>query len=215
LQAIRGSYAEGAPGPDGFSFLFYQKFWSIIKMDLMAFIRQFEKGNINITRLNYAMIILIPKEKGARSLKKYRPISLINCSFKIFAKALNNMLEIICDRLLAVNQTAFVKDRYILESVVSAHEIIHDAEKYKRKEVILKLDNEKAYDKVCWQFLEEMLQSKGFSPRWIAWVMSPVVGGSICIRLNDVNSPYFKPGKGILCPPAVQSCSGCIYKGFG
>jgi hypothetical protein len=79
------------------------------------------------------MIILIPKEKGARSLKKYRPISLINCSFKIFAKALNNMLEIICDRLLAVNQTAFVKDRYILESVVSAHEIIHDAENIKEK----------------------------------------------------------------------------------
>jgi hypothetical protein len=47
------------------------------------------------------MIILIPKEEGARILKKFRPISLINCSFKIFAKALNNRLEAICERLLA------------------------------------------------------------------------------------------------------------------
>jgi hypothetical protein len=121
LQAIKGSYAEVATGPDGFSFLFYQKFWPIIKMDLMALVRQFEKGEINMARLNYAMIILISKKEEARSLKKFRPISLINYSFKIFSKALNNRLKTICDKLLAHNQTTFVKGRYILESVVSAH----------------------------------------------------------------------------------------------
>jgi hypothetical protein len=197
LQAIKGSYAEGALGSDGFSFLFYQKFWPIIKMDLMALVKQFEKGNINIARLNYAMIILIPKEEEARSLKKYRPISLINCSFKIFAKALNNRLETIYNKLLVANQTAFVKGRYILESVVSAHEIIHEVVKHKKKGVILKLDHEKAYDRVSLLFLEEMLQSKGFGSRWIAWVISLVIGGSICIRVNDVNNPYFRPGKGL------------------
>jgi hypothetical protein len=55
-------------------------------------VKGFEKGEINISRLNYAMIILIPKEEEARSLKKFRPISLINCSFKVFGKALNNRL---------------------------------------------------------------------------------------------------------------------------
>jgi hypothetical protein len=127
LQAINESYAEGASCPDGFSFLFYQKFWPIIKMDLMVVVKKFERGEINIARLNYAMIILIPKEEEARSLKKFRPISLINCSFKIFAKTLNDRLEKICDKLLATNQTAFVKGRYILESVLAAHEIIHVA----------------------------------------------------------------------------------------
>jgi hypothetical protein len=147
-KAIDGSYAEGAPDPDGFSFLFYQKFWPLIKADFMAMIRGFEKGEINITRLNYAMIILLPKYDEARSLKKFRPISLINCSFKIFAKALNNRLEMISDRLLAPNQIAFVKGRYILESVVSTHEIIHEAVKSGQKRIVLKLDYEKAYDRV-------------------------------------------------------------------
>jgi hypothetical protein len=41
-----------------------------------------------------------------------------------------------------------VKDRFILESVVSAHEIIHDVMKNKDKSLVLKLDYEKAYDKV-------------------------------------------------------------------
>jgi hypothetical protein len=75
------------------------------------------------------MIILIPKEEEARILKKFRPISLINCSFKIFAKTLNNRLEAICERLLAPNQTAFINGRYILESVMVSHEIIHDTVK--------------------------------------------------------------------------------------
>jgi hypothetical protein len=82
--AIDKSYPEGAPGPGGFSLLFYHKFWSTIKADSMALVRGFEKGVINMARLNYAMIILIPKEEDAKSLKKFKPISLINYSFKIF-----------------------------------------------------------------------------------------------------------------------------------
>jgi hypothetical protein len=109
----------------------------------MALVRKIEKGELSIDRLNYAMLILIPKEEGAKSLKKFRPISLINCSFKIFAKALNNMLEKICVRLLAPNQTTFVKGRFILESVISAHEIIQWAVKNKEKGLILKLYYEK------------------------------------------------------------------------
>jgi hypothetical protein len=59
---IDGSYAGGAPSPDGFSFLFYQKFWHVIKADFMAMVRGFERGEINIARINYEIIILIPKE---------------------------------------------------------------------------------------------------------------------------------------------------------
>jgi hypothetical protein len=69
----------------------------------MAMVKGFAKGEINISRLNYGMIILIPKEEETRSLKKYKPISLINCSFKDFGKALNNRLVAISDRLLAPN----------------------------------------------------------------------------------------------------------------
>jgi hypothetical protein len=42
-----------------------KKIWDVIKMDLMALVRGFEKGDINIARLNYAMITLI--------LKRMRP----------------------------------------------------------------------------------------------------------------------------------------------
>jgi hypothetical protein len=157
-----------------------------MKYDLMASIKSFEKGTMNIARLNYAMTILIPKEEDAKNLKKYRPISLINCSFKIFSKVLNNRLERICGRLLAPNQTTFVKGRYILESVVSVHEILHDSIRRGQKGMVLKLDYENAYDMVNWHFLEDMLVARGFGSKWIGWIMRLVKNGSISIRLNDV-----------------------------
>jgi hypothetical protein len=196
-RVIDGSYAERAPDPDGFSFMFYQKFWSIIKADFIALVRGFEKCEINLARLNYAMIILIPKEEEAKTLKKFRSISLINCSFKIFTKALNTRLESICNRLIAPNQNVFVKGRFILESVVSAHEIIHEAARNKEKDIVLKLDYEKAYDRVSWSFLKKMMASRGFRVKWRSWILSLVRGGSISIRINDENDPYFKPGKGL------------------
>jgi hypothetical protein len=140
----------------------------VIKTEFMAMVRGFERCVTNIARINCATIILILKEDEATTLKKFRPISLINCSFKIFSKALNNRLEMICDRPLAPNQTAFVRGRYILESVVSAHEIIHEALNGGKKGLVLKLDYEKAYDRVDWQFLEELLQSRGFSDKWVS-----------------------------------------------
>jgi hypothetical protein len=140
----------------------------------MAMVRKFERGEINIARLNYTMIILIPKEKGAKSLRKFRPISLLTCSFKFFAKALNNRLQAICDRFLSQNQNAFIKVRYILESVIVAHKISHATLRYKNQGLILKLEYEKAYDRVSWHFHQNMMESRGFGPSWRGWVMSLV-----------------------------------------
>jgi hypothetical protein len=90
-----------------------------------------------------------------------------------------------------------VKDMFTLESVVYAHEIIHDVAKGKKKGLVLKLNYEKAYDRVSCDFLEEMLSTRGFGSKWRNWFMSLVKGGSISIRLNDINNPYFKPSKGL------------------
>jgi hypothetical protein len=106
------------------------------------------------------------------------------------------MLIKIADRLMSKNQTAFIKGRFILESVAAAHEVIHDIHKNKESGVILKLDYEKAYDRVSWA-LEEMLTSRGFGHTWVRWIMKLVKGGSLCVRINDENSSFFKPGKGL------------------
>lgn len=62
-KAIFGSDASGAPGPDGFSFLFYQHFWELVKGDLMVVLSHFYHNSLNVSKINHAMVCLIPKEK--------------------------------------------------------------------------------------------------------------------------------------------------------
>jgi hypothetical protein len=152
-EAIFSSYAEGAPGPDGLPFFFYQKFWYILKNDLLSMFEEFHKGGLDLYRLNFAMLTLITKIEDAVNMKNYRPISLINCRFKIFSKVLTTRLGKVSSRLVSHNQSAFIQGRYILESVVVANELVHSVHKSGQPAVILKLDYEKACDRVNWTFL--------------------------------------------------------------
>lgn len=166
-EAVFGSYSDGALGPAGLSFMFYQKIWDVVKGGLMALFNEFHAGRLDIYRLNSAVLSLIPKEKDAISMKKFRPISLLNCSFKIFTKVLTNRLARLMHLLTYSNQTTFIKGRYILESVVTAHEILHSVHNSKTPGVVLKLDYEKAFDKVNLDFLLEILSRRIFCPKWI------------------------------------------------
>jgi hypothetical protein len=64
--------------------------------------------------------------------------------------------------ITAINQSAFIKGRFILESVVTAHEIVHSVVQSKDKGVVLQLDYEKAFDKVDPEFLLDLLRKRGF-----------------------------------------------------
>ena len=72
--------------------------------------------------------------------------------FKCFTKVLTNRLVPIVQRVLGKNQTGFVKGRNILEGVVVLHEVIHELHKSNQRGLILKIDFEKAYDRVRWLF---------------------------------------------------------------
>jgi hypothetical protein len=80
-EVVFGSYADGAHGPDGLSFFFYQKYWDVIAQDLINLFDAWFEDKLYIFRLNFAMITLIPKESDGRTMKKFIPISLLNCGF--------------------------------------------------------------------------------------------------------------------------------------
>jgi hypothetical protein len=157
----------------------------------------FFHGNLELSRLNFAMISLIPKVDEAKSMKNFRPISLINCSFNIFSKVLTLRLGKIINRLVSPQQSAFIQGRYILESVVVAHELVHSLHPSKKPDLVLKLDYEKAYDCVSWDFLFEILASRGFSATWTNWIDKLIRGGSVGVNLNGEDSSFFKTGKGL------------------
>jgi hypothetical protein len=98
---------------------------------------------------------LLPKKKDARVIQQYRPICLLNVSFKIFTKVATNRLTTIAQKLIRLTQTTFLPGRNIMEGVVILHETLHELHTKKQNGVIFKIDFEKAYDKVKWSFLQQ------------------------------------------------------------
>jgi hypothetical protein len=111
-ETVFGSNASGAPGPDGFSFAFYQHFWSIVQDDLMLLLQHFYNNALNVAKLNHAMLCLLPKEKDVTVIQKFRPISLVDCSYKIISKVLTNRLSVIVNTIVDEAQTTFIQGRF-------------------------------------------------------------------------------------------------------
>jgi hypothetical protein len=196
-EAIFGMKHNRAPGPDGFPAEFYQVFWSLIKNDLMAMFRDFYRGDLPLFCLNFGVITLLPKGQEVKKVQQYRPICMLNVSFKIFTKVLANRISSVASKVIKPSQTAFLPGRHILEGVVILHETIHEIHRKRHKGLILKLDFEKAYDKVNWNFLQQVLRMKGFSAKWCQWVEKVVTGGSVCVKVNDEMGQYFQTKKGL------------------
>jgi hypothetical protein len=149
-EAIFQMKHNKAPGPDGFPAEFYQVFWSVIKDDLLAMFEELHEEKLPLFSLNFGIITLVPKLEEVTRIEQYRPICMLNVSFKVFTKVLANRLSLVAPKIIRPSQTAFMSGRSILEGVVMLHETLHELKRNKMNGVVLKLDFEKAYDKVNW-----------------------------------------------------------------
>ena len=134
---------------------------------MLAIANGFALGRVDLSRLNFGVLTLIPMVQGAEDIRQFRPIALINVIFKFVAKAYAIRLSPIAHRTISKTQSAFIKGRQLHEGVVSLQEIIHETKSKKLRRVFLKLDFEKAYDRVNWGFLREVLTRMEFEPGWV------------------------------------------------
>jgi hypothetical protein len=132
-------------GSDGFQVAFFKKCWPWVKDLLLNLLNSFVLGTVDVSRLNFGILSLIPKVSGADSIKQYRPIALINVVFKFIAKAFATRLAPVVHRIIAPSQMVFFKGRVIPDGALSLHEIIHELKSKNLPAILLKLDFEKAY----------------------------------------------------------------------
>jgi hypothetical protein len=107
-------------------------------------------GQLELFRLNFGEIILLPKIIDTERIQQYRLICLLNVSFKIFTKVATIRLSSIAGHVVRPSRTAFMQGRNILDGVSILHEIVHKLHSKKLNGVILNIDFEKAYNKVKW-----------------------------------------------------------------
>jgi hypothetical protein len=117
--------ASKAPGPNGMTALFFQKYWHIVGGDVSNAILDFFRSGRMLGSINFTNIVLIPKVKNPESMYQFQPISLCNVMYKIVSKVLINRMKAILPRVISDSQSAFVPGRMITDNVIMAFKALH------------------------------------------------------------------------------------------
>ena len=107
--------------------------------------------------INKTLLVLIPKNDHPQTLKMYRPISLCTLVYKTITKMIANKLKMILPHFVGTQQISFVPKRHITENIVITQEVIHSMRRKtgRRGQMTIKVDIEKAYDKLTWSFIHD------------------------------------------------------------
>lgn len=200
FEAIHQMHPLKAPGPDGLPALFFQKYWHIVGRDVQKFALQVLNNNLEPNNLNKTFIVLIPKGKNPTSPKDYRPISLCNVVMKIITKVIANRVKQTLPEVIDMEQSAFVQGRLITDNALIAMECFHwlkKKRKGKKGVMALKLDMSKAYDRLEWSFVEQVLKSMCFLLRMVELIMKCITTVSYQILINGQPSSPFTPERGL------------------
>jgi len=146
---------------------------------------------------NASFIALVPKKRNSLGMEDYRHISLVACVYKIISKILANRLKSVLPKIIDYSQSAFIKERGLLDSILVANEVVEEYRAKNKRLAIIKVDYEKAYDSVSWEFLYYMMVRLGFCARWIAWIKECLESSTMSILVNGSPTKELCPKKGL------------------
>ena len=188
-----------ALGPDGMPGLFFKNFWHIVRNQLIQIVQSFFRDGWLLKDMNKTFITLIPKVQGAYNFGHFRPISLSNFCYKVISRILVARLRPLLDKLIDLAQVAFVPNRNIAENILLAQEVVHSFSTTKKKKGFmgLKLDFQKAYDRLEWPFLVQVLKNFGFHQKFINLIYQCISTVSFTLFLNGGKCPSINPSRGL------------------
>ncbi|KAL5537605.1 hypothetical protein UlMin_045703 [Ulmus minor] len=159
-----------SPGADGMSAIFYQSFWPVVGEEVTAACLGFTNRGLPLGNINETIITLLPKIKNP-----------------------------VMDKIISQEQSAFIPGGLISDNAIIGFECLHAIERRKTKKnyMALKLDMEKAYDKVEWDFIQRVMDKLGFSTGWINKIMACISSVSYSFQFNGQRFGHLNPSRGL------------------
>lgn len=198
-EALFGMYAWKDPDPDGFPTGFYQKSWLVVCDFVCNYIKQIRKNLETIEEVNMTDLMLIPKMNNPTYVSQFRLILLCNTVCKIYSKTIVNRLKIYIDDIISAFQTSFISGRNIQENIIVAQEMMHTMNhmKGKTRAFVIKVDLNKAYDNLNWQFMEKILNEVGIPNQIKRAIINAISTVKMKVLWNGNDYNLFEIRKGL------------------
>ncbi|GKA46941.1 RNA-directed DNA polymerase, eukaryota, reverse transcriptase zinc-binding domain protein [Tanacetum coccineum] len=184
-----------ALGPDGYTAAFFKGAWDIVGNDICLVVKDFFKNGKLLGEVNATVITLIPKIQHPCKVSDFRPIACCNVLYKCISKILTNRIKSTLDKVVNINQSAFIPGRVIQDNLMITQELLKGYNcKNGPSRCALKIDIAKAYDTVNWVFLEKILIKFGFHKKMVDWHFMEVF--SLILARNVERNRFFIYHKG-------------------
>ena len=196
--ALFQMHPSKALGPDGMSPFFFQKYWHIVGHDVTEAVLSVLHSSHMLKKMNRTHIV--PKKKDPTHLVDYRLISLSNVVSQIISKVIANRLKYIFPNVVSESQSTFMPNRFITDNITVAYKLLHRMRNRRRGKVghmAVKLDISKAYDRVDWNFLQNIMCKLRFDQRWVHVVIETVTTASYSIVINGEPKGFITQSRGI------------------
>ncbi|XP_071928018.1 uncharacterized protein [Coffea arabica] len=198
FRVLKAMDEESAAGPDGFTGKFFTFAWQVIAQDVYKAVLSFFCGAELPRFITSTSIVLIPKVPNPQDFSQFRPISLCNFFNKLLSRILADRVAGILPKIISPQQTGFVKGRNITENFLLAQEVISGmAKKNRGGNVVMKLDMSKAYDRVAWSHIINVLRRFGFGERFIDMVWRMISNVWFSVIINGSSYGFFKSSRGL------------------
>lgn len=188
-----------APGGDGLPAKFYQANWEVVGKSVCNFVENaFREGCVD-QKTNETLLCIIPKIENPERINQFRPISLCNVIIKAITKLIVNRLRPFLTNLVSPTQSSFIPGRSCHDNIIVVQEAIHSFNKCRGKNgyFLMKVDLEKAYDRINWDFLRWVLMDVGLPSNWISLIMFCVTKTEFSLLWNGEKLDPFIPAQGV------------------
>ena len=187
-----------APGPDGFSSLFFKAAWSIIGSDVVEAVTSFFKSGRLLREINCTVIALVPKVPNPETMNDYRPISCCNTVYKCISKIIAARIKQCIPDIISPSQSAFVQGRSIADNILITQELMVN---YHRNggppRCALKVDIKKAYDTISWSCILGILDSMGTPAFLLECIKECISTPMFSVSVNGELAGFFASKHGV------------------